>query len=107
MVYEYRRYVVVPGRLPDLKARFRERTIQIWKRLDIRPVGFWEAVIGTSNELHYILAWTNAAEREKKWGAFVEDAEWLSVRTETESHGPLVASVHNEMWAPTDFSALA
>ena len=106
MLYEYRRYVVVPGRMPDLQRRFRERTVPIWRRIDIRPVGFWDPVIGNYNEFHYILAWRDLAERESKWAEFQADPEWLAVRTESESRGPLVASVHNEIWSGTDFSEL-
>ncbi len=106
MIYEYRRYVAVPGRMPDLKARFRDRTVHIWKRLGIRPVAFWDPVIGNYNELHYLLAWEDMAERERMWNVFSADPEWVAVRAETERQGPLVASVHNELWAPTDFSEL-
>ena len=106
MLHEYRRYVAVPGRMPDLQRRFRDRTTLIWKRLEIRPIAFWEPVFGSYNELHYILAWEDLAERERKWAIFSADPEWLAARAESENQGPLVASVHNELWVPTDFSPL-
>lgn len=104
MIYEYRRYVVIPGRMADLQARFRDRTLQIWKRLGFRPVAFWDPVVGVYNEFHYMLAWEDMGERQRKWDAFAIDPEWLEVRAASESHGPLVASVENQLWALTDFS---
>ena len=104
MLYEYRRYTAVPGRMPDLKARFRERTLAIWRRLGFRPVAFWDPVVGNYNELHYLLAWESLDERQRLWSVFQADAEWQAARAESESRGPLVAGVHNEIWEPTDFS---
>lgn len=107
MLYELRVYTAVPGRLPDLLARFRDRTIAIWNRLGIVPVGFWTTLIGHSNgELTYILAWESLADRETKWTAFQNDPEWLKVRDESEKNGPIVASINNQLLTPTSFSAL-
>ncbi|MDQ6692301.1 MAG: NIPSNAP family protein [Candidatus Dormibacteraeota bacterium] len=104
MVYEYRRYEVMPGRLPDLLRRFQSFTLPIWARFGIEHAGFWLADVGTSNQLHYLLRWKDLADREAKWAAFQADPEWLQRRAETEADGPLVARVHNELWRPTAFS---
>lgn len=106
MIYEYRRYEAVPGRLPDLLRRFESITLGIWARFGIEQAGFWLADVGTSNELHYLLRWRDLADREAKWGAFLVDEEWLRRRAETEANGPLVARVHNEFWRPTAFSEI-
>jgi hypothetical protein len=92
--------------MADLQRRFREKTLPIWKRLEIQPLGFWDPVIGNYNEFHYILSWNDLAERQRKWDIFQADPEWLAVRAETEGRGPLVASIHNKIWAPADFSDL-
>src|SRR5256712_12129244 len=54
MIYEYRAYYVMPGRMPDIQRRFAEITLNLFKKHGIRVVGFWETVIGESNELVYI-----------------------------------------------------
>ncbi len=107
MIYELRVYQPVPGRLPNLLARFRDHTVPIWKRHAIRPLGFWTTLIGESNnELTYLLAWESLAEREAKWTAFQSDPAWRKARDESERDGPIVASIRNQVLTPTDFSAL-
>jgi hypothetical protein len=104
MLYEYRRYEVTPGRLAALHDRFANVTTRIWERHGIRPVGFWTAEVGTTNVLHYLLAWEDMAERDRNWSAFQSDPEWITKRAETEKDGPLVARVLNEFWRPTPYS---
>ena len=106
MLYEYRRYEAMPGRLPDLHRRFREITLGLWERHGIEQVGFWEASVGVTNELHYLLRWQDMADREAKWAAFQADPEWHQARAQTEANGPIVRRVENAFWAPTDYSKL-
>lgn len=107
MIYELRIYRSLPGKMPALLRRFEGHTLTIWKRIGIRPVGFWTTLIGESNQqLTYMLAWQNMAEREKLWSAFVADEEWSKVAAESERDGPLVDNIANEMLRPTDFSAM-
>lgn len=103
---EYRRYDVTPGRRPDLDARFTNLTMPLWERHGIRPLAFWEADVGTTNELHYMLEWNDHAERERRFREFVTDPDWVSGRAESEANGPLVARVHNQIWRPTPYSPL-
>ena len=107
MIYELRVYECVPGRLPDLLKRFDTITLKIWERHGIKQAGFWTTLIGESNQiLYYLLAWESLAEREKKWGAFMIDPEWISARSQTEANGAIVAKVTNAILAPTTFSSV-
>jgi hypothetical protein len=107
MIHELRVYRCVPGRLPALLQRFETITLKLWERHGIRQAGFWTTVIGDSNQdLHYLLAWESLAEREKKWGAFMADPEWIAKRAETEKDGAIVANVHSQILQPTDFSSV-
>lgn len=107
MIHELRIYHAMPGRLPDLNARFTNHTLEIWKRFDIRPTAFWTTLIGdNNNDLTYLLEWENLADRDRKWNAFVADKEWQAVRAETEKNGPLVASISNSILVPTAYSAI-
>ncbi len=105
-LFEYRVYEAVPGKLPNLNRRFQTTTLGFFQKYGIRVVGFWEAVAGTSNELHYILQFDDLAHREKAWGAFQADEAWISARAETEKDGPLVARVRNQFWRATEYSPL-
>ena len=107
MIYELRNYHAVPGRLPALLARFQNRTLPIWERHGIRQAGFWTTLIGESNQqLTYMLAWDSLAERDRRWGAFLADPEWLATVAETEKDGQLVQNISNELLAPTAFSSV-
>ena len=107
MIYELRVYHAVPGRLPDLLKRFDTITLKIWQRHGIEQAGFWTVLVGDSNQaLYYLLKWDSLAEREKKFGAFGADPEWLAARAKTEENGPIVASITNTLLAPTTFSSV-
>jgi NIPSNAP len=106
LLYEYRRYSIVPGKPAALAQRFENVTVPLWERHGIKPVGFWEPIVGRTNELHYLLAWNDMAERGVRWNAFQADPEWISKRDQSEASGPLVAYIHNELWNPTSYSQL-
>ncbi|MDA9500382.1 NIPSNAP family protein [Bradyrhizobium sp. CCBAU 11357] len=107
MIYEMRVYRCLPGRLPALLKRFETATLKIWEKHGIKQAGFFTTVIGESNqELTYFLAWDSLAEREKKWGAFMTDPDWMKARAESESDGQIVANIVSQILAPTAFSAV-
>ncbi len=106
MIYEYRKYEVLPGQLQRLNERFSDVTLPLWESHGIRQSGFWEAVVGTSNELHYLLRWSDMAEREERWNAFHSDPEWLAARARSEEEGLLIGRIVNAFWKPTPYSEL-
>ena len=108
MIYEFRVYQPVPGRMPKLLARFRDQLLPLWeKKHGIRPIGFWTTLVGeSSNELTYILPWELLADRETRWTAFQNDPAWHKIRDDSERDGPIVASITNQILTPTAFSAL-
>lgn len=106
MIYELRSYEVVPGRMPNLNDRFQNHTLGFFAKHGIKVVGFWEAIIGTTNVLHYVLAFEDLAHREKVWAAFQADEGWHKVRAESEKDGPIVARVRNEIWKPSTYSPM-
>jgi len=107
MIYELRIYRAIPGRMPNLLARFQDHTLRIWERMGIRQAGFWTTLVGESAfDLTYLIAWESLAERERKWTQFVADPEWLKVKTDTEKDGPLSSNISNQLLVPTAFSAV-
>jgi hypothetical protein len=108
VIHELRIYRTLPGQMPRLLDRFRVHTLGIWKRLGIRPVGFWVTAVGEAegSELTYMLAWESFADRETRWAAFQTDATWKQVKAESESKGFLVAHIRNQLLTPTNFSAI-
>ena len=107
MIYEMRQYRCVPGRLPALLKRFETITLKIWEKHGIKQAGFFTTMIGESNqELTYFLAWDSLAEREKKWGAFMTDPDWMKARAESEADGQIVGNIVSQILTPTAFSAV-
>jgi hypothetical protein len=107
MIYELRIYNCVAGRMPDVLARLETAGQVFFKKHGVEPVGFWTVMVGeSSQQIYYILRWQSLAEREAKWAALASDEEWLVIRRETESRGPIVASVSNTLLSPTAFSAM-
>ena len=107
MIYELRIYRCVPGRQRALLSRFENETLRIWQKHGIRQAGFWTTLIGkSSQEITYMLAWDGMAERERRWGAFLTDPEWIAVVAKTEQDGQLVESISSQLLAPAAFSAV-
>lgn len=104
MLYEWRIYDVVPGKMGALHDRFQNITLRLFEKHSIKAVGFWEAVVGTTNILYYMLTWENMTHREKAWNSFQSDPEWVKLRQETEKDGPLVQRVTNMFLKPTPYS---
>ena len=107
MIYELRIYRCVPGRMQALLSRFENETLRMWEKHGIRQAGFWTTLIGkSSHQITYMLAWESMAEREKRWGAFVADPEWVAVVAKTEKDGQLVEDISSQLLAATAFSAV-
>jgi hypothetical protein len=107
MIYELRIYRCVPGRKAPLLRRFETETVQIWEKHGIRQAGFWTTLIGkSSQEIIHMLAWDSLAEREKRWGAFLADPEWVAVVARTEKDGELVDNISSQLLTPAAFSAV-
>jgi hypothetical protein len=107
MLYELRIYHCAPGRIGALNDRFANVTLKLWEKYGIEQVGFWTTVVGDSNlKLTYILRWADMAERERKWGAFSADPDWIAARAASEADKIIVERIENSFLAPTAFSAL-
>ena len=106
MIYEYRAYYAMPGRMSDIQKRFNDVTMKLFAKHGIKVIGFWDTVIGENNELVYICAFDDLAHRTKAWAAFQADPEWLAARKASEANGPLVERVVNKIWRPTSFSPI-
>src|SRR5574341_1851318 len=96
MLYVLRIYHSSPQKLPKLHDRFKTHTLKLWEKHGIRQVGFWTPMIGENNQdLYYIIAWENLAERKQRWGAFMGDPDWIRIKAETEKDGPLYSHITN------------
>jgi len=107
-VYELRMYHVQPGKMDALKARFGDHTDAIFKRHNMKSIGYWvpEDPPSSQNLFVYILEHPSREEAEKNWAAFQADPEWKKVKAESEAQGPLVNHIDRYFMDPTSYSAL-
>jgi hypothetical protein len=105
-VYELRTYHAGPGKLDALVARFRDQTEAIFKRHDLKAIGYWVPQDNTDNLLIYIVDHKSKADADKNWAAFQADDEWKKVKAASETNGVLAPKVDRVFMNPTDFSRL-
>jgi hypothetical protein len=107
-VFELRTYTAEEGKLADLEARFRNHTVDIFKRHGMTNVGYWvpQDAPSSQNTLIYILAHESRDAAAKSWDAFRADPEWKKVQSESEANGKLVTKVDSVFMDPVDFSAI-
>jgi len=107
-VYELRTYHCNEGKLETLKARFRDHTIEIFKRHGIESIGYWvpQDPELAKNTLVYLIAHPSREAAAKNWAAFSSDPEWKKVAADSEKDGKIVQKVDSLFLDPTDFSPL-
>ena len=105
-VYELRMYHVNAGKMDALRDRFRDHTDAIFKRHNMKSVGYWIPEDASQNLFIYILEHPGRDEAEKNWAAFQADPEWQKVKAESEANGKLIDHIDRYFMDPTSFSAL-
>jgi hypothetical protein len=107
MLYEYRRYKAAPGKMPALNQRFEDVTLGLFEKHGMKPTGFWNSLVGSTEELHYILEWESADQFASAWMDFVQDPAWGEAVASSEKDGPLLVTAENQLWFPTSYSPSA
>jgi len=107
-VYELRLYHVNEGKADALIARFGNHTDAIFKRHNMKSIGYWrpEDAPYSQNLFIYILEHPSREEATKNWAAFQTDPEWKKVKADSEIEGPLANHIDSYFMDPTSFSAL-
>ncbi|QHW34122.1 NIPSNAP family protein [Paenibacillus rhizovicinus] len=89
MIYELRIYYVVPGRMEELLNRFRDHTLHLFQKHDLKVANFWVDMDASNDRLYYVFEHRDLAAREKNFQAFLEDPDWLALQERTERNGKL------------------
>lgn len=105
VIYELREYQTVPGRMPALIARFRDHTLELFARHGLEVVFMSQTEFGDNitNELVYVLAFTDHGELHARWASFLGDPEWQQVKADSERDGPIVAAVRRRVLTTAPF----
>ena len=105
-IFELRTYEAVPGKIDALLTRFREHAAALFEKHGMSNIGFWVATDddGKPTEtLVYVVAHASREAAEKSWASFLNDPDWVAVRTSGEQ---VTASATSVFLNPTDFSDL-
>ena len=104
-VFELRVYHAVPGKLPVMEARFRDKTSKILARHNLNVLGYWETEDGSDNSFIFLLAHESREEAKKNWDAMWVDPEFQEIVKSEQSEKTLERADVTYM-RPTDFSRL-
>jgi len=108
-VFELRTYTCNEGKLDALKARFRDHTIEIFKRHGMESIGYWipQDLEKSKTTLIYIIAHPSREAAAKNWKEFAADPEWKKVAAASEANGKILAKAPESVFMdPADFSQI-
>ena len=108
-VFELRTYTTNDGKLPNLLARFRDHTTQIFEKHGMTNVGYWvpeDAKDNPASTLIYVISHDSRDAATENWRTFRDDPEWKRVAEESRRDGRIVANVESVFMKATDFSRL-
>ncbi len=108
-VFELRTYKVGEGKLGNLDARFRDHTIAIFDRFNMKSMAYWHPVDepDSKDTLIYILHHESREAAAKAWQAFIADEEWGTVFAESRKDGPLLREAPGSVFlVGTDYSSI-
>jgi hypothetical protein len=112
-LFELRTYTTPPGKLPDLHARFRDHTMDLFKKHGMTNVIYWQLLPDQPNAettLIYLLAHKDAEAAKASWAAFRADPDWIAAKeaSEKKAGGSLTVpdGVKSVMMKATDYSPM-
>jgi hypothetical protein len=104
-VYELRIYYTHPGKMPDMLARFRDHTCQLFEKHGMVNIGYWLPVEAKDQDkLYYVLQHASRDAAKASWTAFGADPVWKAARDASEAAGKIVVKVDSIFLAATDYN---
>jgi hypothetical protein len=108
-IFELRTYESNNPRTLARKIRmFEEGEIALFRKLNMAPVFFGEAIAGANlPNLTYMLAYDDLAARDKAWSAFGSHPEWEKMKAQPGvSDAEIVSNISNSILRPLPFSPI-
>ncbi len=103
--FELRIYHTAPGKLGDLETLFREHTLPMFKKHNLKAVGYWVPEDKPDTWI-YILAHKSRDDAKKNWAAFQADPEWQAALKASSAGGKVVENIESTYMDPADFSPM-
>ncbi len=110
-LFELRTYTTNEGKLPNINARFRDHTIELFGKHGMTNLVYWNLMDDQEAKDHtlvYLLAHKDEEARAASFDAFREDPAWVQARDESEKDGKILVpgGVQSILMTPTDYSPL-
>jgi hypothetical protein len=102
MLYELRIYTIHPGKMDAINHRFSTDTLGIFKRLGMKVIDFWIDDEGR-DKLYYVMEFRDRDERDRQWGAFKADSEWVEISKNSVEDGPIVEKIEEIFMKRADY----
>lgn len=108
MINEVREYTPMPGRLGDAIDLFRTVLIPLFRKhgMEVIQAGFTTMGDKAFGELVYTMRFSDLADLERKWKAFLTDPDWVAALAEREKSGALYQSIRRRVLDTGPFDAL-
>ena len=74
MIYEFRIYETVPGKVDALVQRFKKVNMPVLKKHGIKLIGVW--IPQEKDQFAYMVAFESEEHRTKAWQAFNQDPDF-------------------------------
>lgn len=99
-VYELRTYTTNEGKLDNLNARFRDHTVDLFKKHGMESIGYWVPVEEprSKNTLIYLIKHASRDAAKASWKAFLADPEWKKVAAESQKDGKILAKAPDSVF---------
>ncbi len=106
--FELRYYHCLPGRYPNIVARFRDHTRKLFEKQGMENIAYWGTIDKNQKQptLIYIIAHESEAAAKVSWDNFRNDPKWIAARDASEADGKIVEKVVSVMMSPLPFSKL-
>jgi hypothetical protein len=101
-----RTYHVAPGKMDAILARFADHTEAIFKRHNLKTIGYWVPRENSKDLLIYMMEHESLEAAERNWKDFGNDPEWQRVKAQTDAEGPLALSIERYFMDKVDFSKM-
>jgi hypothetical protein len=114
-VFELREYIASEGNLGALDSRFRDHTIDLFKKHGMENIAYWHLTTGQKDaerKLIYLLAHKSEDAGKTSFAAFRQDPDWVKAKDESEKKagGSLteggMAGVKSTYMKATDYSPM-
>jgi hypothetical protein len=86
--------------LDNLNARFRDHTVQLFKKHGIESVGYWVPTeeAKSKNTLIYVIKHQSRDAAKASWKAFISDPAWKKVARESQVDGKILAKAPESVY---------